>query len=151
MWSKWIFVPAAIAFVVVQCAIDFGPALAAAEGHGTAGYFVAETERCAADTCSWAGDFVTPDGRVTLRNVHFSGHQGTLYQGARLAALYTGSRSEVYARNGSRRWIGDLAGLVLGAIGLGMWAWRVPYRALRRRARRDGQDDLLTGQDVSPA
>jgi hypothetical protein len=148
--TKWIFIPAAIAFVILQCAIEFGPARAAAGGQGTAGYFVAETEHCSNGTCGWSGDFVTPDGRVTRRNVHFAGHPGTLFQGARLAALDTGGPDEVYARQGSRRWSEDLVGLVLSSIGLGIWAWRVPYRTARR-ARRNRLDGLLTGQDGSPA
>jgi hypothetical protein len=150
MWGpKWIFVPAATAFVVLQCATSLGPSLAAAEGHGTAGYFVAETEHCSQGTCGWGGDFVTPDGRVTLHNVHFMGTHGTLYQGARLAALDTGSHGEVYPRHGSHEWMADLAGIVIGAIVLGLWAWRVPYRTARR-AHRIRLDNWLIGQDGSP-
>lgn len=151
MWLlKWIFVPVAITFVVLQCATAFGPSLAAAQGHGTAGYFVAETKLCSSGTCGWNGDFVTADGRVTLHNVGFIGPHGTLYQGARLAALDTGNHGEVYPRHGSREWMEDLAGLVIGAIVLGLWAWRVPYRAARR-ARRDRLDNWATGQDGSTA
>lgn len=149
MWVlKWIFVPAATAFVVLQSATSLGPSLAAAGGHGTGGYFVAETEHCSQGTCGWAGDFVTTDGRVTLRNVHFTGQHGTLYRGARLAALDTGGPGEVYARNGSREWMEDLAGIVIGAIALGLWAWRVPYRTARR-ARLNRLNHWPIGQDGS--
>jgi hypothetical protein len=132
---KWIVFPAAIIFMLVAGAIRFGPALAAAEGRGTAGYFVAETENCSKDGCSWTGNFVAPDGRVTLRNVDFSGPHGTLYRGARFAAIDAGDSARVYARHGSRDWMTDLAYIVLGVIGLGLWAWRVPYRAARRWVR----------------
>ena len=38
----------------------------------------------------------------------------------------------------------DLAYIVFGAIGFGLWAWRVPYRTARRRARRNALGDWLT-------
>jgi hypothetical protein len=139
MWVlKWIIFPVATALLLLVGAIQFGPALAAAEGHGTAGYFVAEVENCEKGRCGWTGNFVAPDGRVTLRNVGFMGPHGTLYRGARLAALDTGDGAEVYARHGSHDWMADLAFIVVGVIGFGLWAWRVPYRTARRRVRRDG-------------
>lgn len=141
---KWVVFPAATVFMLVAGAIQFGPALAAAEGHGTAGYFVAETENCSKDGCNWTGNFVAPDGRVTLRNVGFMGPHGTLYQGAKFAALDTGDTARVYARHGSRDWMTDLACIVFGVIGFGLWAWRVPYRTARRWARRNVQGDWLT-------
>ena len=66
------------------------------------------------------------------------GPHSTLYQGDRLAALDTGDALNVYARHGSRKWIADLACAVIGAIGFGLWAWSVPYRTARRRARLNG-------------
>jgi hypothetical protein len=142
MWVlKWIIFPVVTALVLLVGATQFGPALAAAEGHGTAGYFVAEVENCDKGRCGWTGNFVAPDGRATLRNVGFMGPHGTLYRGARLAALDTGGAADVYARHGSREWMADLAFIVVGVIGFGLWAWRVPYRTARRRARRDGLGD----------
>jgi hypothetical protein len=86
MWGlKWFVFPAALIFMLVAGAIRFGPALAAAEGHGTAG----------------------------------------------------GDTARVYARHGSRDWTADLAYVAFGGIGLGLWAWRVPYRATRSRVRRN--------------
>jgi len=134
---KWLVFPVAIACLLLVGTVQLGPALAAAGGHGTAGYFVAEVESCDKYGCSWTGNFVVPDGRVTLRNVGFMGPHGSLYQGDRVAALDTGDPSNVYARKGSRNWIADLAFIIVGAIGFGLWAWRVPYRTARRRARRD--------------
>jgi hypothetical protein len=138
MWGlKWFVFPAALIFMLVAGAIRFGPALAAAEGHGTAGYFVAESDNCSKDGCYWTGNFVSPDGRVTLRNVGFAGPHGTLYPGARLTALDTGDTARVYARHGSRDWTADLAYVAFGGIGLGLWAWRVPYRTTRSWVRRN--------------
>lgn len=134
---KWLVFPVATAGLLLAGAIQLGPALAAAGGHGTAGYFVAEVENCSKYGCGWTGNFVAPDGRVTLRNVGFMGPHSPLYRGDRLAALDTGDAANVYARQGSRNWIADLAFIVIGAIGSGLWAWRVPYQTARRRARRD--------------
>ena len=134
---KWIVFPAAAIFLLAGSAVQFGPAMAAAKGHGTAGYFVAETENCSKDGCNWTGNFVTPDGRVTHRDVGFRGPHGTFYQGVRLPALDTGDAARVYARNGSRDWMGDLAGIVVCVIGIGLWAWRFPYRTARRWACRN--------------
>lgn len=134
---KWLTLPVLGAVLILAGAIQFRPALAAAGGHGTAGYFVAEVEQCTKGNCGWTGNFMTPDGRVTLRNVSFMGPHGTLYRGARLAALDTGDAASVYARHGSRNWIADLAMMVIGTIGFGLWLWRVPYRTARRRVRRD--------------
>jgi hypothetical protein len=43
----------------------------------------------------------------------------------------------VYAKHGSRYWIADLAFIVIGAIRVVLWVWRVPYRTARRQVRRD--------------
>ena len=135
---EWILVPVAAALVVLTGAFSFGPALAAAREHGTEGYFVAEAENCFRGSCGWVGDFVTPDGRVMLRRVQFMGPHGSLYRGARLAALDTGGHGEVYARRGSRDWMTDLAAIVGGGVVFGFWAWRVPYGTAREQARRSG-------------
>lgn len=135
-WTlKWLIIPVATVGLVLFGATTIGPALAAAEGHGTPGYFVAEVENCNKSGCGWTGKFVASDGRVTLGNMSFMGPHGTLYRGDRLAALDTGDAAYVYARQGSRNWIADLAFIVVGVIGFGLWAWRVPYRTARRRAR----------------
>jgi hypothetical protein len=134
---KWILFPVGTALLLWAGAISFGPALAAAERHGTVGYFVAEAENCSRGSCGWSGNFVIPDGRVTRRNVSFMGPHGTLYRGAIVAALDTGGPWEVYARYGSRDWMADLAAIVVGVLGFGLWAWLVPYQTARRLARRN--------------
>lgn len=60
-----------------------------------------------------------------------------LEQADTLAALDTGEPGAVFARHGSRDWIGDLALMIAGALILRLRTWRVPYRIARRRARRD--------------
>jgi hypothetical protein len=134
---KWVFFPLCVGALLFVGAIQIGPAIAAAEGHGTAGYFVAEAEICSSKYgChGWSGDFVAPDGRVLHRNVNFMGPHGALRRGDRLAALDTGDASHfVYARRGDYYWIADLAMIIVGALGAGLWAWLVPIRTMRHRA-----------------
>jgi hypothetical protein len=138
LWAlKWVFSPVFGVLFLIVGAVEIGPAVTAAQGHGAAGYFVAEAEHCGKGGCSWTGDFVGRDNRVTRQNVGFMGPHGVLYRGDRLAALDTGAPGAVYARHGSRDWLGDLALLVAGALVLGLWTWRMPYRLMRRRARGD--------------
>lgn len=126
--QTWVLFPVVLTLLLWAGAVSFGPALAAAEGHGTVGYFVAEAEHCLKNRCGWSGNFVTPDGRVTRWNVGFMGPHGTLYQGARLAALDTGDRSEVYARHGSRDWMADLAIIVVAVLASGYGPGSCPTR-----------------------
>jgi hypothetical protein len=134
---KWVFIPLGAAALLIAGAVQFGPALAAARGHGTTGYFVAEVEHCGRGGCGWTGEFVVPDGRVTLQNVSFLGPHGTLYRGDWLEAMDAGNPGAVYARHGSRDWLADLAMIIVGSLGFGLWARLVLYRRVRRRARRD--------------
>lgn len=138
LWAlKWVLVPLASVGILVAGAVEFGPALAAVQGHGRLGYFVAETEHCSKDGCGWTGDFVTLRDQVSRLNVDFIGPHGTFYKGDTLPAIDTGGPDEVYARHGSGTWGGDVAAMAAGAIGFGLWAWRLPYRTVRRRMRGD--------------
>jgi hypothetical protein len=114
---------------------DIGPALDAAGGHGTRGFFVAEVYSCYHRSCNWTGNFELPDGQITLRNVSFDGPHGDLHRGSMVPAIDTGGPGTVFARSGSTAWIRDLGVIIVAAIGLGLWAWFVPVRSLRRRRR----------------
>jgi hypothetical protein len=59
--------------LVVIASINIGPALSAFQGHGTRGYFVAESHDCSSHGCTWDGRFQLPDGRVTRSSVSFVG------------------------------------------------------------------------------
>lgn len=136
---KWVIIPFGTAAFVIAGGVEIGPALAAAEGHGTLGYFVAETENCSKYGCGWTGTFVTLGNQATRLNVDFSGPHGAFYRGDRVPAIDTGGPDGVFARHGSAGWVGDLALIIVGAIGFGLWSWRVPYRIVRRRLRGDTQ------------
>src|SRR6266567_4975646 len=49
--------------LVVFMGVSIGPALSAAQGHGTRGFFVAQTESCGRHGCTWTGKFRLPDGQ----------------------------------------------------------------------------------------
>ena len=140
---KWCIIPAGTVVLVVGGAGEIGPAHRAATGHGTRGYWVAELQDvCRNPPCGWLGNFVLPDGQVSRYYVSYIGKHGPLHQGSRLPAIDTGGPKEVFPRNESQAgWIGDLAGIIIGAIGFPLWLWRVPYRWFRSRIR--GPDPLV--------
>jgi hypothetical protein len=123
---------------LVGGAISIVPAVRAAAGHGTRGYFVAGSEFCGRYGCSWAGEFKLPGGRVTRRDVTFDGSHHGMRVGSVVPALDTGDASDVFPRHGSRRWIADVLMTPAGAAVLVLWVWRVPLRAIRRRRAAGG-------------
>ena len=116
--------------MVVYMGLSIGPALSAAQGHGTRGYFVAQTQSCDRHDCTWSGEFMLQGGQVTRHGVTFDGSYPGMRAGSVVPALDTGDFSGVFPRHGSASWFGDLvAGLLgIGLIGQVIWAW-----ARRRR------------------
>ena len=116
--------------LVVFMGVSIGPALSAAQGHGTRGYFVAQAESCGRHGCTWSGKFRLPDGQVTRGGVNFDGGYSGMHVGSVVPALDTGAFSGVFPRHGSDDWLTDLAAGVfgIGIIGRTIWAW-----AKRRR------------------
>ena len=112
--------------LVIFMGVGLGPAISAAQGHGTRGYFVAQTQDCSArHGCTWSGEFRLPDGQVTRQGVTFDGSYPAMRVGSVVPALDTGDVSAVFARRGSNSWLGHLA---MGVVGIGLigqvaWAW----------------------------
>ena len=104
-------------FMIMIGAVSIGPAVSAAEGHGTKGYFVAQFQRCGRHGCSWSGDFRLPGGQVTRTGVGLDGSDSNMRVGAVVPALDTGDTSDVFPRHGSMRWLLDL-GLLIAGTGL---------------------------------
>jgi len=46
---------------MARCGSEIGPALNAANGHGTKGYFTAVYQHCYKGACTWSGSFSLPD------------------------------------------------------------------------------------------
>jgi hypothetical protein len=120
------FVKLAVGVVLVLVmSLSIGPAISAAQGHGTRGYFVAQTENCGRHSCTWRGQFRLPDGQVTRGGVSFDGSYPSMHAGSMVPALDTGDFSNVFPRHGSVSWLVDLAAGVFGIalIGQVTWAW----------------------------
>jgi len=132
-------------FLLVFGAVSIGPAISAAEGHGTKGYFVAQSQTCRRHGCTWPGEFRLPDGQVTRTGVGFEGSDPSMQVGTVLPALDTGDISNVFPRQGDTTWLFDLA-MVLG--GTGLIGYQIVTWARQRRAGTPGMTD--SGGDSVP-
>ncbi len=126
--------------LVVLMGVSLGPAVSAAEGHGTRGYFVAQAESCGRHGCSWSGLFRLPGGQVTRTGVTFDGSYPGMHIGSVVPALDSGDFSNVFPRHGSDSWLFDLAEGVLGIclIGQTIWTWAKRRRAADRTTAGSG-------------
>lgn len=116
--------------LVVFMGVHIGPAVSAAQGHGTRGYFVAQAENCGRHGCTWSGQFRLPDGQVTRSNVTFDGSYPGMHAGSVVPALDTGDFSAVFPRHGADSWITDVAVMTFGIGLIGRTIWT---SAKRRR------------------
>ena len=134
-------------FLLVYGGIGLGPAVSAAQGHGTRGYFVAQSESCDShNVCTWSGEFKLPNGTVARTNVGFVGSDSAMVQGTVIAALDTGDPTSVYQADSSDQWIQPAVFLLMGVLLL-LGFGRMHLLAFRRRARRPSYD--LPGQQSS--
>ena len=118
--------------VVVFVGVSIGPAISAAQGHGTRGYFVAQSESCGRHGCTWRGEFRLPDGQVTRNDVGFEGSYASMQVGSVVPALDTGDFSNVFPRHGSTSWLFELAAGVFAIFLICRATWKL---AKRRRGR----------------
>lgn len=136
-WGRgriWIVLgPAFAVSIVVWGAIGIGPAVSAAMGHGTRGYFVAQRPNCGKGGCTWSGQFRLPDGEITRHGTQLLASDPGMTAGAVVPALDTGDPFEVFPRDGSRQWLQPSLFLLFGIGLLAMWTWTVPRGAIRRR------------------
>jgi hypothetical protein len=126
------------AIMLLYGAISIGPAISAAEGHGTKGYFVAQSLNCGRHGCNWSGEFRLPDGQVTRTGVGFTGGDTGMHVGTVVPALDTGGLFDVFPRHGDTSWLLSLALLVGGA---GLLGYRIVTWARRRRGGTPGMTD----------
>jgi hypothetical protein len=118
--------------VVVVVGVSIGPAISAAQGHGTRGFFVAQSESCGRHGCTWSGEFRLPDGQVTRNDVGFEGSYSSMQVGSVVPALDTGDFSNVFPRHGSTTWLIELAAGVFAIFLICRATWKL---ARRRRGR----------------
>lgn len=103
------------AYLLGSGAAALGPARRAAEGQGVHGSFVAVTEHCGKYGCSWTGNFVLPEGIVSLRNVKLNTDTGGMKAGQSRPALDTGDNSMVFPANNRRQWLQQVVDMAIGA------------------------------------
>jgi hypothetical protein len=115
---------------------ELGPTIKAARADGVSGVFTAGELRCIQhpghESCVWAGDFTSGDGRVLRRDVELYGSdRGTLAAGRSIHAVDTGRASRVYGPDGSGEWLFTTLLALAGAAMLAVAArrvWRRPAR-----------------------
>ncbi|MER7500953.1 hypothetical protein AB0L05_04215 [Nonomuraea pusilla] len=89
---------------------ELGPTIRAARADGVSGVFTATQLRCVRhpghESCVWAGDFASADGRVLRHGVELYGSdRDTLAVGRTTRAVDTGRETRVYGPDGSGEWI----------------------------------------------
>jgi len=108
--------------ILLAGALNLGPAVSAAEGHGTHGYYIARNFVCVdgyrTHTCEWKGDFVSRPGGPALRSyVEFKGHlPSNIHEGEAVPAVDTGAPSEVFQPGNLYSWFFALALTVFGGL-----------------------------------
>lgn len=122
---------------------ELGPAVRAARADGVSGTFTAGELRCVRhpghESCVWAGDFASDDGRTLRHDVELYGSdRGTLATGRTSRAVDTGRETRVYGPDGSDEWVFTT---LLALAGLAVLA--VAARGLRR-PRGTGRAALVT-------
>lgn len=118
--------PVRIAFLVVLGifllavgGIRVASAISAEQGHGTAGYFVAQRWECGGRSgCDWVGAFELPGGALARTGTEFYGTDPGMTVGTIVPAVDTGDPFGVYQPHGSSLWAYGGGFLFLGVIAL---------------------------------
>ncbi|GGS52634.1 hypothetical protein GCM10010156_09140 [Planobispora rosea] len=126
---------------------EFGPAIRAARADGVGGVFTARDLRCVQhpghESCVWAGDFASADGRVLRSGVELYGSdRDTLTAGQATPAVDTGRGTRVYGPGGSGEWMFTT---LLALAGLAV------LTTVARRVRRTGDRGGARGREGQPA
>ena len=129
-WGRRLFMDTTLAIFLGLCVVlawssasGVGPALRAADGAGTRGYFVPQSKTCAKSSCTWYGEFRLPDGRVARGNVTIADTaSGDLQAGTPVAAvdvgdgdISNGGSGVVFPAHDPGAWSSTVTELVLSA------------------------------------
>lgn len=94
---------------------EIGPAVRAASGDGTAGYYIPQHQSTGRGAL-WSGEFRLPDGTVLIQDTGILDvSPGTLRAGVPVAARDTGNGNGVYPRDDPYAWHGPAAFLATAA------------------------------------
>ncbi len=112
------------AMAIVGVAFAIGPAISAARGDGTPGWFTNTNLQCMRRAgCSWVGTFVSKSGHQVVPGVAYDGSlpAGTP-PGERIPAIYPGLHA-VFPPHGSYYWIPAILLMIVvgGAVALLLW------------------------------
>ncbi len=110
--------------MLVVGGVQTASAISAEQGHGTAGYFVAQRWSCGRSGCNWFGEFELPGGVVARSDAEFYGSDPGMTVGTVVPAVDTGDPFGVYQPRGSGLWEHGGGFLFLGVLLLGMAAFR---------------------------
>lgn len=112
------------AMAIVAVAFAVGPAISAARGHGTPGWFTGANQQCLRRLgCSWVGTFLSKSGHQVVPGVSYDGSlPPDTAPTARIPAIYPGLHA-VFPPHGSYYWVPAilLALLVGGAVAFLLW------------------------------
>lgn len=143
VWT-WIGAIALIIFgslPLYSAVAGLGPAIRAARGDGTAGYFTPQRETTGRGA-TWYGEFRLPDGTVALRNVSIEDLSvSQLQAGVPVAARDSGYSGNVFPRDDPGAWHGPASVLIMACW---FYAWAL-ILFIRLGIRRAGRRHLRTG------
>jgi hypothetical protein len=112
------------ALAIVGLAFAIGPAISAARGDGTPGWFTNAYQQCMRRLgCNWVGTFVSKNGHQVVPGVAYDGSLPAGTQpGERIPAIYPGLHA-VFPPHGSYYWIPAILLMLLvgGAVALLLW------------------------------
>jgi hypothetical protein len=133
VWLGVALLMAGAGFAVYTGATGLGPAIRAARGVGSVGYFIPRSQSCGR-SCSWTGNFRLPDGTVARRNVVlYDASVSAVKAGVPVAARDSGGHG-VFPRHDPGAW-GTSTLLVYGGV-WGIVLMPAPFVVMwRRRAR----------------
>ena len=135
-----LYVVPVIVFIGGIAVAVFGvSALQAALGHGTPGYFIAQSYGCesgrSAHVCGWSGEFELADGRVIGTDFGYDAHDPAMRAGTKVAALDpAGSVDTAFPRRWNWTWLADLVVALIGCLGSALF-FVAAVRAARRSRR----------------
>lgn len=95
--------------------------IAAATGHGTHGYFVAEYQTCVYRAgCHWDGNFLLADGTVVRQDVEWAGGYFGIDKGRKVPAILERTSRYAYPPY-SLHWAVDALVAAFGFLMVGQW------------------------------
>jgi hypothetical protein len=124
------------AMAIVAAGFAIGPAISAARGDGTPGWFTDASQQCFRRAgCSWVGTFVSKNGHQVVPGVDYDGTlPPSTSPGERIPAIYPGSHA-VFAPHGSYYWIPALLLMLLVGVAVALFLWISPLGSGPARTR----------------